>query len=534
MPKRTDIEKILMIGSGPIVIGQAAEFDYSGTQALKALKRAGYRLIVVNSNSATIMTDPELSDAVYIEPLTVEFLEAIIAKERPDVLLPTLGGQTALNLAVALAESGVLEKYGVEIIGAPLEAIRRAEDRELFKETMLSIGLEVPRSQQIGSLHEAIAVTEELGYPLIVRPSFTLGGTGGGVAYNTEELERVVARGLIESPAHTVLLEESVIGWKEYELEVMRDNAGNGIVVCSIENLDPMGIHTGDSITVAPAQTIMSMFVLGYQVVESLFVATAILATSVGISVKVLQDMGLIKHKVAYIVLGAAVLDDILALICLALVKGLARREFQTVEFTLLVVESLAFVGFLTLWGPKLAKRTHKWIERLNIPEGPFVFSVILCLGLAELADIIGLAAIIGAFMAGIVIDELAGVYELENKVKYVNELLLPFFFVMMGAHLDPMSFLKPRLLFLVVVISLIAALSKMIGAWLASLKHKIKIRIQTGVCMIPRGEVGIIVGLIGLSLHTITQEIYTVVISMSLVTTIITPPLIHLTFRKK
>lgn len=256
MPKRTDIEKILMIGSGPIVIGQAAEFDYSGTQALKALKRAGYRLIVVNSNSATIMTDPELSDAVYIEPLTVEFLEAIIAKERPDVLLPTLGGQTALNLAVALAESGVLEKYGVEIIGAPLEAIRRAEDRELFKETMLSIGLEVPRSQQIGSLHEAIAVTEELGYPLIVRPSFTLGGTGGGVAYNTEELERVVARGLIESPAHTVLLEESVIGWKEYELEVMRDNAGNGIVVCSIENLDPMGIHTGDSITVAPAQTL--------------------------------------------------------------------------------------------------------------------------------------------------------------------------------------------------------------------------------------------------------------------------------------
>ena len=278
----------------------------------------------------------------------------------------------------------------------------------------------------------------------------------------------------------------------------------------------------------------VSMFALGYQVVESLFVATAILATSVGISVKVLQDMGLIKHKVAYIVLGAAVLDDILALICLALVKGLARREFQTVEFTLLVVESLAFVGFLTLWGPKLARRTHKWIERLNIPEGPFVFSVILCLGLAELADIIGLAAIIGAFMAGIVIDELAGVYELENKVKYVNEFLLPFFFVMMGAHLDPMSFLKPRLLFLVVVISLIAALSKMIGAWLASLKHKIKIRIQTGVCMIPRGEVGIIVGLIGLSLHTITQEIYTVVISMSLVTTIITPPLIHLTFRKK
>jgi carbamoyl-phosphate synthase large subunit len=256
VPKRTDIEKILIIGSGPIVIGQAAEFDYSGTQALKALKRAGYKLVVANSNSATIMTDPELSDAVYIEPLTVDFLEAIIAKERPDALLPTLGGQTALNLAVALSESGVLDQYDVELIGAPFEAIRRAEDRELFKETMLSIGLDVPRSQQIGSLHEAFAVAEELGYPLIARPSFTLGGTGGGVAYNAEELGQVVARGLIESPAHTVLLEESVIGWKEYELEVMRDCADNGVVVCSIENLDPMGIHTGDSITVAPAQTL--------------------------------------------------------------------------------------------------------------------------------------------------------------------------------------------------------------------------------------------------------------------------------------
>jgi Kef-type K+ transport system membrane component KefB len=277
-----------------------------------------------------------------------------------------------------------------------------------------------------------------------------------------------------------------------------------------------------------------SMFLLGYQVVESLFVATAILATSVGISIKVLQDMGLIKRTVAYIVLGAAVLDDILALICLALVKGLARNEFQTVEFSLLVVESLAFVGFLTFWGPKLARRTHKWIAKLNIPEGPFVFSVILCLGLAELADIIGLASIIGAFMAGIVIDELAGVYELESKVKYVNEFLLPFFFVMMGAHLNPATFLRPRLLFLVVIISLIAVLSKMIGAWLGSWRHRRRTRIQTGVCMIPRGEVGIIVALIGLSLHTITQEIYAVVISMSLVTTIITPPLIHLAFRKR
>ena len=256
MPKRTDIKKILIIGSGPIVIGQAAEFDYSGTQALKALKRAGYRLVVVNSNSATIMTDPELSDAVYIEPLTVEFLEAIIAEERPDALLPTLGGQTALNLAVELAESGVLERCGVELIGASLEVIRRAEDRQLFKETMLGIGLEVLRSQMVGSLPDAFAVAKDLGYPLIVRPSFTLGGTGGGVVYNAEELERVVARGLIESPVRTVLLEESVIGWKEYELEVMRDGADNAIVVCSIENLDPMGIHTGDSITVAPAQTL--------------------------------------------------------------------------------------------------------------------------------------------------------------------------------------------------------------------------------------------------------------------------------------
>jgi carbamoyl-phosphate synthase large subunit len=256
LPRRTDIEEILIIGSGPIVIGQAAEFDYSGTQALKALKQAGYKLVVVNSNSATIMTDPELSDAVYVEPLTVEFLEAIIAKERPDALLPTLGGQTGLNLAVELAQAGITDRYGVEIIGAPFEAIQKAEDRKMFKETMLSIGLEVPRSQQIASLTEALQVAEELGYPLIARPSFTLGGTGGGIAYNVEELSHIVAQGLIESPSHTVLLEESVIGWKEYELEVMRDCADNGVIICSIENLDPMGVHTGDSITVAPAQTL--------------------------------------------------------------------------------------------------------------------------------------------------------------------------------------------------------------------------------------------------------------------------------------
>jgi carbamoyl-phosphate synthase large subunit len=256
MPKRTDIHKILILGSGPIVIGQAAEFDYSGTQALKALRRAGYKLVVVNSNSATIMTDPELSDAVYVEPLTPAFVEAIIAKERPDALLPTLGGQTALNLAVALSESGALEKYGVELIGASFKAIQLAEDRALFKQTMLDIGLEVPRSEQVDSLRAALNVAAELGYPLIARPSFTLGGTGGGIAYNLEELTAIVNQALIESPTATVLLEESVIGWKEYEMEVMRDCADNALIVCSIENLDPMGVHTGDSITVAPAQTL--------------------------------------------------------------------------------------------------------------------------------------------------------------------------------------------------------------------------------------------------------------------------------------
>jgi Kef-type K+ transport system membrane component KefB len=277
----------------------------------------------------------------------------------------------------------------------------------------------------------------------------------------------------------------------------------------------------------------LTVFWLGFPFVESLFIATAILATSVGISVKVLQDMGLIKHKVAYIVLGAAVLDDIIALIVLAVVKGLAAKEFHVVEISLLVLESIAFVGFLTWWGPRVAKRTRKWVEKLNIPEGPFVISVILCLGLAELADVIGLAAIIGAFMAGIVIDELAGVYDLENKVKYVNEFFLPFFFVMMGAHLDPKTFLDPRLVILVLVISAVAVVSKMLGAVLASWKEDWRTRIQIGVCMIPRGEVGIIVALIGLSLHSITQEVYSVVLGMSLLTTIVTPPLIVVAFRK-
>lgn len=277
----------------------------------------------------------------------------------------------------------------------------------------------------------------------------------------------------------------------------------------------------------------VTVFSLGFPFVESLFIATAILATSVGISVKVLQDMGLIKHKVAYIVLGAAVLDDILALIVLAIVKGLATQEFHVVEISLLVLESIAFVGFLTWWGPKVAKRTRKWVEKLNIPEGPFVLSVILCLGLAELADVIGLAAIIGSFMAGIVIDEMAGVYDLENKVKYVNEFLLPFFFVMMGAHLDPRALIDPRLVMLILVISAVAVISKMLGAGLACWKEDWRTRIQTGVCMIPRGEVGIIVALVGLSLKSITQDVYTVVLSMSLLTTIITPPLIIMAFQK-
>lgn len=259
MPKRQDIKKILVIGSGPITIGQAAEFDYSGTQALKALKSLGYHVIVVNSNSATIMTDPQFSDAVYIEPLEATYLERIIARERPDAILCTMGGQTALNLAVELYKKGILEKYNVQLIGANVETIEKAEDRELFKKAMQEAGLQVLSSQTVSRVDDALRVARELGYPVVVRPSFTLGGSGGGIAYNEDELISIVSRGLIESPAKTVLVEESVIGWKEYELEVMRDCTGNFIVVCSIENFDPMGIHTGDSITVAPAQTLTDM-----------------------------------------------------------------------------------------------------------------------------------------------------------------------------------------------------------------------------------------------------------------------------------
>ncbi|RJQ54143.1 MAG: carbamoyl-phosphate synthase large subunit [Actinobacteria bacterium] len=256
MPKRTDIKKILIIGSGPIVIGQACEFDYSGTQACKVLREEGYEVVLVNSNPATIMTDPEFADRTYIEPITPHMVEKIIAKERPDVLLPTLGGQTGLNTAVALAEAGVLAKYGVELIGAKLTAIKKAEDRNLFKEAMTRIGLDLPRSGFAYTMQEAVEISEQIGYPLIIRPSYTLGGTGGGIAYNIDELRDIVAQGLMLSPISEVLVEESVIGWKEYELEVMRDLADNVVIVCSIENFDAMGVHTGDSITVAPAQTL--------------------------------------------------------------------------------------------------------------------------------------------------------------------------------------------------------------------------------------------------------------------------------------
>ena len=256
MPKRTDIHKILIIGSGPIVIGQACEFDYSGTQACKALRQEGYEVVLVNSNPATIMTDPEFADRTYIEPLTVESVTAIIRRERPDALLPTVGGQTALNLAIALSDAGVLDKYGVEMIGAKREAVKIAEDRQLFKKAMDEASLPMPRGGFARSWAEAEQLVEVTGYPAIIRPSFTLGGTGGGTAFNPEEYEEIVANGLAASPIHEVLIEESILGWKEFELEVMRDLADNVVIICSIENFDPMGVHTGDSITVAPAQTL--------------------------------------------------------------------------------------------------------------------------------------------------------------------------------------------------------------------------------------------------------------------------------------
>ena len=270
MPKRTDIQSILVIGAGPIVIGQACEFDYSGTQAIKALKEEGYRIVLVNSNPATIMTDPDLADATYVEPITPEIVAKIIAKERPDAVLPTMGGQTALNTALALFNDGTLAKYGVEMIGAKAEAIDKAEDRQKFREAMDRIGLESARSGIAHTLEEAFAVLERTGLPSIIRPSFTLGGTGGGIAYNREEFEQIVRGGLIASPTTEVLIEESLLGWKEYEMEVVRDAKDNCIIICSIENVDPMGVHTGDSITVAPALTLTDK---EYQIMRSASIA---------------------------------------------------------------------------------------------------------------------------------------------------------------------------------------------------------------------------------------------------------------------
>jgi carbamoyl-phosphate synthase large subunit len=256
MPKRTDIKRILLIGSGPIIIGQACEFDYSGTQACKALKEEGYEVVLINSNPATIMTDPNFADRTYIEPITPEIVEMIIERERPDAILPTMGGQTALNIASELYRRDVLKKYNVELIGAKYESIEKAEDREKFKEAMEKIGLSVPKSGFAYTVNDALEVIEDIGFPAIVRPSFTLGGTGGGIAYNIEEYEEFVRWGLDASPIKEILIEKSLLGWKEYELEVMRDLADNVVIICSIENFDPMGVHTGDSITVAPAQTL--------------------------------------------------------------------------------------------------------------------------------------------------------------------------------------------------------------------------------------------------------------------------------------
>jgi carbamoyl-phosphate synthase large subunit len=256
MPKRTDIESILIIGAGPIVIGQACEFDYSGAQACKALREEGYRVILVNSNPATIMTDPGLADATYIEPITPGVVARIIAAERPDALLPTMGGQTGLNTALALDAAGVLAEYGVEMIGANREAIEKAEDRALFREAMARIGLENPRAAVASDMDHAWAALEEVGLPAIIRPAFTLGGTGGGVAYNRDDFEAVCRTGLDASPVRQILIDESLLGWKEFEMEVVRDRADNAIIVCAIENVDPMGVHTGDSVTVAPALTL--------------------------------------------------------------------------------------------------------------------------------------------------------------------------------------------------------------------------------------------------------------------------------------
>src|SRR5256714_3512845 len=257
MPRNNELNKILLIGSGPIVIGQGCEFDYSGVQACKALREEGYEVVLVNSNPATIMTDPEFADRTYVEPITPEVIEAIMEREKPDAILPTMGGQTALNAAMALNRNGALSRHGVKLIGANAQAIAKGEDRQLFKEAMLRIGLDVPRSGVAHSWADADRAADEIGtFPLIIRPAFTLGGSGGGIAYNRDELEEIASRGLDLSPVNEVLIEESLVGWKEFEMEVMRDRMDNCVVICSIENFDPMGVHTGDSITVAPTQTL--------------------------------------------------------------------------------------------------------------------------------------------------------------------------------------------------------------------------------------------------------------------------------------
>ena len=256
MAKRTDIQSILILGAGPIVIGQACEFDYSGAQACKALREEGYRVILVNSNPATIMTDPNMADATYIEPVTWQAVSKVIETERPDAVLPTMGGQTALNCALDLEREGVLKKFGVEMIGADSEAINKAEDRDLFRAAMKKIGLDMPKSAIARTLEESIEAQKQFGFPVIIRPSFTMGGSGGGIAYNKDDFIDICQRGLYLSPTSELLIEESIIGWKEYEMEVVRDKKDNAIIICSIENFDPMGVHTGDSITVAPAQTL--------------------------------------------------------------------------------------------------------------------------------------------------------------------------------------------------------------------------------------------------------------------------------------
>ena len=330
MPKRTDIKSVLIIGAGPIIIGQACEFDYSGAQACKALKAEGFRVILVNSNPATIMTDPLLADATYIEPIHWKSIEKIIAKELPNALLPTMGGQTGLNTALTLAKEGVLQKYNVELIGASREAIDKAEDRELFDKTMKGIGIETPRSGIAHSMEEALTVQEGLGFPCIIRPSFTLGGSGGGVAYNVQEFREICEKGLDLSPTTELLIDESLLGWKEYELEVVRDKNDNCIIICSIENFDPMGVHTGDSITIAPAQTLTDK---EYQILRDQ-------------SFKILREIGVEtggSAKVAALLSVGFTLDELQN----DITKGLTPASFEpSIDYIVTKIPKFAFEKF--------------------------------------------------------------------------------------------------------------------------------------------------------------------------------------------